>query len=127
MRSLFLDRERHLRNGWWVVVFVLSFLIVRQLVILGTRTLESHGVPRLDREPLSLLIALLATWACTRLRREPLASVGLRLDRRWLIQVGAGTAIGAGQIVVVVAALVALGGVSLELNPGRSAGALVSG
>src|SRR6185436_2348828 len=70
------------------------------------------------------LFILLATWVCTRLRREPLTSVGFRLDRRWAKEAACGMLLGVGSMALVVALMWATGSVRLQLDPARSLGAL---
>jgi membrane protease YdiL (CAAX protease family) len=70
---------------------------------------------------------LLATWICTRLRREPLSSVGLRLDRRWVREFAWGCAIGLGGMALAAGLIVAIGGVRFELDPARSLGTMAFG
>lgn len=77
--------------------------------------------------PAPFLFVLLATWACTRLRCEPLSSVGLRINARWLRQAGLGLALGLGSLLLAVAVIWALGGVSFTLDPGRSLQVLLYG
>jgi membrane protease YdiL (CAAX protease family) len=122
MRALFFDREQRLRNGWWILLFAVAFVLCRQLFLLVRNLLPGPA-----REPLPFVLVLAVTWICTRLRREPLASVGLQLDRRWWRQAAAGTGIGAAQMLLVVGAIAASGGVALELNPARSLAALLHG
>jgi membrane protease YdiL (CAAX protease family) len=127
LASLFLDSQRRLRNGWWIVAFVALLVLSRPLYRPVKHGLEALGLPELALEPVAFLFVLGVTWVCLRLRREPLASVGFQLDRRWLKQLAAGTALGAAAILTVAAAIAALGGVTFELDPARSADALVRG
>jgi membrane protease YdiL (CAAX protease family) len=127
LASLLFDSGRRLRNGWWIVVFVALIASTRLVYRPLRHGLQDLGVPDLWLEPQAFLFVLGVTWICTRLRREPLASVGFVLDRRWLAQVAAGTAIGVASILTISAMIWALGGMSLELDPARSASTLVRG
>lgn len=121
MRKIFVSSER-LRAGGWAVVFVVFFLISRVLYRPLTQPFKELGLPEPWFNPTAhFLFALLVTWACTRLRKEPLASVGFLLDRRWLKEVLVGALIGMGQILTAVGLMALLGGVRFELDPGRSA------
>jgi membrane protease YdiL (CAAX protease family) len=53
--------------------------------------------------------------------------VGLRLDRRWLRQFGAGTTLGIASLALAAGLIWAFGGVHFELDPNRSALGLVQG
>ena len=128
MRSVFLDADGRLRNGWWILVF---FVILVGLVggLQGLAPmLHRHGVKSgWWVEALLVLFTLVATWVCTRLRGTALASVGLILDRRWAVEAAWGTLIGGALMLAAAAMLWAAGGVAWTLDPGRSLHGLVSG
>jgi uncharacterized protein len=74
-----------------------------------------------------VVFLLLVTWACLRMRRQPLAAVGLRLDLAWARGAFAGAALGSA-LILAVAGLIALsGGVRFHLDPARSVRALAMG
>jgi membrane protease YdiL (CAAX protease family) len=125
LASLLFDSHRRLRNGWWILVFVLLVAVSRLAYRPLHHGLLALGVPALWLEAQPFLFVLGVTWVCTRLRGEPLASGGFVLDRRWLAQLAAGVAIGVGSILVISAAIAAVGGVSFALDPARSAGTLL--
>jgi uncharacterized protein len=127
MKTLFLDSQRQLRNGWWIAVFVAVFLLSRQAYKPLAHGLRQGGVPELWIEPLRILFVLAVTWVCTRLRGEPLTSVGLRPGRRWLAECGTGTALGSVAMLTIVGAIWAVGGVQLTLDPARGLAALAQG
>jgi membrane protease YdiL (CAAX protease family) len=127
LATLLFDSERRLRNGWWILLFVVLIAASRLAYRPLRHGLLGLGIPDAWLEPQAFLFVLGVTWICTRLRREPLASVGFALDRRWLAQLAAGTAIGGASILALAAAIAALGGLSFELDPARSAGALARG
>jgi membrane protease YdiL (CAAX protease family) len=127
MRKVFLDAQGKLRNGWWMGVFVAFFVATTLAYTPISRTLQSLGVHKDWLQPLPFLFALFATWACTRLRREPLASVGFRLGRRWALEWLAGLGLGCAAIGAVVALIALAGGVRLELSGDRTVGALAFG
>ncbi len=77
MRTLFFDPDDRLRNGWWVLIFVVFIAITRVVHKPVLDALKGLNVHDAWRQPLPVVFALLATWACTRLRRQPLSSVGL--------------------------------------------------
>lgn len=128
MRYVFVDSEGRLRNGWWALAFVAVFLglgLVQRAVV---TLLTSAGLPRgVWVHGVGVTVILTATWVCTRLRREPLASVGLRLDGRWARELGLGVVLGVGQMIAAAFMIWAVGGVSLALDPDRSLQALAIG
>jgi uncharacterized protein len=128
MRHVLFDSTGRLRNGWWALAFI-ALLVPLMIGQYWLQTLLRYvGVPSGGWQlGLVTLATFACTWACTRLRREPLASVGFRLDRRWMREVGVGTAIGIGQVLAAVSMIWALGGVRMGLNPEWSLWALASG
>ena len=127
LRSLFFGSHGKLRNGWWILIFIAFIAITRLAYKPLTHGLKDWGLPALWLEPVPFLMTLLATWGCTRLRGEPLWSVGLRLDRRWLGEVVGGALLGIGTALLVVGLICAMGGVRFELDPARSTVALPIG
>ena len=125
--NVFVNDGRSLRNGWWILVFVGLFLISRIGYTPLSHGLKSAGVPASWLEPLRFVFVLLVTWACTRLRREPLSSVGFRLDRQWWKESAIGTLLGVTLMLVIVGFIWMVGGVRLQLDPARSASALFYG
>lgn len=127
MQALLFNDQRQLRNGWWIVVFMVFVALTRFAYKPLTHGLKDLGLAAGWLEPAPFLFTLLATWACTRLRREPLSSVGYRLDGRWLSELAGGLLLGIGTAMAVVAMIGAIGGVRFEWNPARSVNTLLSG
>jgi membrane protease YdiL (CAAX protease family) len=127
LKTLFLNAGGRLRNGWWILIFIGFIVLTRFAYKPLTQVLKDLGVSKLWLEPAPFLLTLLATWACTRLRGEPLSSVGYRLDQRWFREIGWGTLLGVGTALVVVGLIWAIGGVRFELAPARSVGSLLTG
>jgi membrane protease YdiL (CAAX protease family) len=125
--TLFFNAHRQLRNGWWICIFIACVAVTRFAYKPVTHGLKDLGLPKLWLEPAPFLFALLATWACTRLRKEPLSSVGFRLDRRWFKEIVWGTLLGIGTLLAVVGLICVVGGVRFELDPARSVGTLLTG
>ena len=94
LKSIFFHADRRLRNGWWILVFLGFIALTRFAYKPLTHGLRSLGLGELGLEPVPFLLTLLATWGCTRLRGEPLSSVGYRLDRRWFGEIASGTLVG---------------------------------
>jgi membrane protease YdiL (CAAX protease family) len=127
MRAILLGADGRLRNGWWVALFVLLFLASRALYRPLADALRGLGAADAWLSPLQIALLLGVTWACVRLRRESLATVGLRLDRRWVAESGAGLLLGAVSALLAVAIMAAVGAVRLELDPARNLYALAGG
>ena len=127
LKSLFLNSDRKLRNGWWILIFIGFIVLTRFAYKPITHGLKDLGLAKQWLEPVPFLLTLLATWACTRLRKEPLSSVGFRLDRRWFAEIAWGTLFGVATALAVVGMIWATGGVRFELAPARSVGTLLTG
>lgn len=121
MKTVFFNEDGGLRNGWWV----LGYLAILGTGIAGFRLL----IPVLKRFGIHsgdwvvgvlFVLSLLATWICTRLRRESLSSVGFQLNGRWAKDLAWGTLFGAGVMLLAAGLLWAVGGVTWELDPARS-------
>jgi hypothetical protein len=125
MRALFYDETNSLRNGWWALIY-LALLLVGILAFKATIPLfKRFGIPRGEWVTgLLFLLSLLAAWVCTRLRREPLAGIGYRLNGRWAWDLVLGTLLGGGVMLLAAGLLWAAGGVTFTLDAARSFRAL---
>lgn len=127
MQQIFRNAQGQLRNGWWIGIFAAIFLASQLVYRPVSRALQQLGAGELLLAPLPVVFLLLVTWACTRLRREPLASVGLRMEGRWFRDLLLGVAFGTAAMLAITALICAAGGVRLGLDPARSLGALATG
>lgn len=127
MKAILFNRSGRLRNGWWIVIMCIALAVLGFGAKFAGKGLVSLGIDKEWLGPLPVVVILLATWFCTRLRKEPLSSIGLRLNGRWLRQFGAGTGLGVAAMLLAVSMIWAAGGVSLSLNPDHSLGALAYG
>ena len=124
MPPIFRNSHGRIRNGWWILAFVAVFMASQAVYHPVSKALQQLGFTGQWLAPLPVIAVLLVTWICTRLRREPLASVGLAVNGRWLLQVLLGAAIGGVMMLVIGEWIYAAGGVSFAMNPARSGGAL---
>jgi membrane protease YdiL (CAAX protease family) len=127
MPPIFRNSHGRIRNGWWILAFVAVFLASQAVYHPISKALQQHGFTGDWLSPLPVIAVLLVTWVCTRLRREPLASVGLAVNGRWLLQAIFGAAIGSVMMLVIADLIYAAGGVGFAMNPARSGGALAAG
>lgn len=127
MTILFDPVTQRLRNGWWMLIFIAFMAATRVVYGPVTRWLKENLVSEAWLEPVPFLLTLLVTWACLRLRKEPLSSVGFLLNRQWFQQAGIGLALGAGSLMLAATMIWATGGVGFELDPDRSLSALAFG
>ena len=117
MRLSLRDAHAHVRDGWKSVFFILAAMAC--FVIVGV---VGHGLPASLKPfaPSAVLITVLGiliTWLATRLEGTRLASVGLRLDGRFLREAGLGVAAGMAMIACSAVAVCALAGVRLSALP----------
>lgn len=127
MEQIFRNTQGQLRNGWWILAFAAIFLISRWVYGPVSKALQQQGFEGLWLSLLPVIFLLLVTWACTRLRREPLASVGLRLNGRWFREVMLGTAFGIAMMFAVSSLIYVAGGVRFGFDPARGLAALATG
>lgn len=127
MRSLIRDAEGRLRNGVWILLFVLVFVASRALYRGLAEALRELGASELLMPAVAAGCALLVTWVCVRLRRQRLASVGLGLNRVWAWQFGLGSLLGGASAALAVGLLWSSDAARLELDPSRGFEALVTG
>ncbi len=127
MKHVFLDSNDHLRNGWWILIFIALILASRFVYTPVSRALQELGAARDWLEPLRFGFLLLVTWICVRLRKERLSSIGFVLDRRWARELGIGSCFGTASALLAVTIIWAVGGVRFELDPARSVAMLAYG
>ncbi|QBB70996.1 CPBP family intramembrane metalloprotease [Pseudolysobacter antarcticus] len=126
MRAFFCNPEGQLRNGVWIVIFLVLFVASRFVYHPVSQAIQHLNFDAAWLQPLPFIFALLVTWACVRLRRQRLSSVGFEMDRRWAKEVGVGVGIGTAAMLAIAALIVATGGAQLSLDPARSLAALGS-
>lgn len=120
MHQVFFNSQKQLRNGWWILIFIVLMFASRLVYTPVSRGLQELGLAPGWLEPLRLAFLLLVTLVCVRLRREALSSIGFALDRRWARELSVGGLFGVASAALVAALIFAAGGVSFELDPARS-------
>lgn len=129
LHAAFFDPDDRLRNGWRILAFFLAFMALALLtygllgmVLPGRPFRMPYWVPG-SLVDATLMVAL--SLAALRLERRSCASLGLRLDGRWLREFGLGAL--AGLVLLGSAALLAraLGGFHWEAVPALPTRALL--
>ena len=120
VRKFLFDEAGRLRNGWWALAFVACVAATSLAYTPLSHRLQAMGVSKDWLQFAPVAMVLLATWICTRLRRESLSSVGLRLDRRWAREFAWGCGIGFAAMALVASLLFVSGGVHFVFDPARS-------
>ncbi len=100
LRGVFLNRDRNLRNGWWVVAFLAVLAAMLFPAVLVSARL-GHEISIWEQ---ALLIAV-ATVVLQALRRKPVREVTGPFDVRWPAQFAIGSALGFLLMIVPAAAL----------------------
>lgn len=91
----FLNSERKLRNGWWILIFflVLASILMPALLVAQQNSMEvSIG--------LQAFIIVLASWICQLLRRKPLTELLGKFNLRWFKALGVGSVVGSALMLV---------------------------
>jgi len=127
LKKIFFNRDNRLRNGWWILIFFAFVAATRLVYGPITKGLKQLGMQEQWFEPAAFVFILVATWACTLLRKEPLSSIGFHLDNRWMKEIFIGTFIGTGLILAATGLIWAIGGVRFELDAARSLSTLSYG
>ncbi|HJW33503.1 MAG TPA: CPBP family intramembrane glutamic endopeptidase [Holophagaceae bacterium] len=121
MRSILMNAGGRLRNGWWALLYVAVLVACMRGFQFLIPFLKRHNIHNGDWViGLLFLFSLVATWVCTKLRKESVASVGFQLNGRWVREAGLGVLIGGGIMLLGAGMLWAAGGVTWELHPLRS-------
>jgi predicted secreted protein len=101
----FLNSERQLRNGWWILIF---FLVPILVVAQQNSTDVSVG--------LQAVIIAVASWICQLLRRKPLAELLGKFNVRWFKELCMGVLVGSALMLVPALIMRILGWVHWEWN-----------
>lgn len=112
MINPFLNSERQLRNGWWILVFFLvlaAFLVPTLIVAQQNATGVSIG--------LQVLLIVLASLACQGLRQRPMAELWGKLDGRWVKELCLGSLMGSAIMLIPALIMGIFGWVEWKLNP----------
>jgi len=108
----FLNSERQLRNGWWILIFflVLATFLVPVLITAQENNKEiSMGA--------QAIIIVLASMICQLLRRKPLAELMGKFDVLWLKELCVGGLIGSALMLIPALVLGVFGWVHWQWNP----------
>ena len=111
----FLNSERQLRNGWWILIFflVLASILMPALLVAQQNSKDvSIG--------LQAFIIVLASWICQWLRRKPLAELLGKFNVHWLKELGLGSLIGSALMLVPALMMWIFGWVDWQWNPAGS-------
>ncbi len=108
----FLNSERQLRNGWWILIFflVLAAILFPTLIVAQQNSMDvSIG--------LQAVIIVIASFICQLLRRKPMSELFGKFNMRWLKELGLGGLIGSALMLVPALILWVFGWVHWQWNP----------
>lgn len=108
----FLNSERQLRNGWWILIFflVLAAILFPTLIVAQQNSMDvSIG--------LQAVIIVIASFIGQLLRRKPLAELFGKFNILWLKELGLGGLIGSALMLVPAFILWLFGWVHWQWNP----------
>lgn len=111
--SPFLNSDRQLRNGWWVLIFFLLLAAFLMPMIMIAQ--ENNEAVSMGRQAFIILLASLISQL---LRRKPLSEMLGTFNVRWLKELCAGGLIGSVLMLVPAFILGSFGWVRWEWNPG---------
>ena len=111
MINLFLNSERQLRNGWWILIFflILAAFLIPVLIAAQANNMEVS----IGRQA---IIILLASMICQLLRRKPLAELFGKFDVHYLKDLCLGGLIGAALMLIPALILGVFGWVRWQWN-----------
>ncbi|MBL8102880.1 MAG: CPBP family intramembrane metalloprotease [Anaerolineales bacterium] len=108
----FLNSERQLRNGWWILIF---FLVLAAMLMPVLLVAQQHSMD--VSIGLQAVIVVLASLFCQWLRRKPLAELLGKFDVRWLKELGLGGLIGSALMLFPALIMWIFGWVHWQWNP----------
>lgn len=112
MINLFLNSERQLRNGWWILIF---FLVLAALLMPAMITAQQNNI-EVSISMQTVIIAL-ASLVCQISRRKPLAELLGKFGLNWLKELCLGGSIGSALMLIPALILWIFGWVDWEWNP----------
>jgi uncharacterized protein len=110
--NLFLNSERQLRNGWWILIFFL--VLAGFLVPAMVAAQKNNGGVSIG---LQAVIVTLASLLCQFGRRKPLAELTGKFNTRWLQELCLGGLIGSALMLISALILGIFGWVHWQWNP----------
>jgi len=110
--NLFLNSERQLRNGWWILIF---FLVLALLLFPTLLTAQQNN--KEVSIGLQAIIIILASIICQLLRQKPMAELFGKFDVQWLMELCVGGLVGSALMLFPALILGIFGWVNWQWNP----------
>ncbi len=112
MINPFLNSDRQLRNGWWILIF---FLVLALLLFPTLLTAQQNN--KEVSMGLQAIIIILASITCQLLRRRPMTELFGKFDIHWLKELCVGGLIGSALMLIPALILGIFGWVNWQWNP----------
>lgn len=112
MINPFMNSERQLRNGWWILIF---FLVLALLLFPTLLTAQQNN--KEVSIGLQAIIIILASITCQLLRRRPMAELFGKFNVHWLKELCVGGLIGSAIMLIPALILGIFGWVKWQWNP----------
>ena len=116
IKWLFKNDSGAIRNGWWIAIFVALVAITRPVYAFLKTTIQDAGAGPEILELIPIGLILIVSFICLKLRKESLADMGLRLNKKAGGLFLKGVGIASLQVSFIMLAIYAVGGVSFEYN-----------
>ncbi|PWK53826.1 CPBP family intramembrane glutamic endopeptidase [Pleionea mediterranea] len=117
MKAIFFNKDNQLRNGWWIMIFIILTALTSLVYTPISKGLQQLGFKVEWLGFLSVMFILLVSWICTRLMKKPLSSIGLSINRRWFTLLAVGILLGGLGVLLTVTLIWSVGGVTFSINP----------
>lgn len=127
MPPVFFDDQHRVRNGWKVAGYLACTMALGFLLSFAYGLVPKALRPAGAGPWIEFVIFLGAAWACLRLERAPLVSIGFRLDGRWGRDLALGALGGFALMGATALGVLALGGFHWTRTPGIGFGTLAKG
>lgn len=113
--NLFMNSERQLRSGWWILIF---FLLLALLMV--PMILQSQQAGKEVSIGLQAMLIVVVSGFCQLIRRKPLSELLGRIDLGWFRDIAIGGFIGAMLMLIPALFLGIMGLISWQWNPAGS-------
>ena len=108
----FINSERQLRNGWWILIF---FLVMAVMLMPALLVAQQNSMD-ISMELQAVIVAL-ASWICQLLRRKPLAELLGTINLRWFRELCLGGLMGSALMLIPALIMWLFGWVDWQWNP----------
>ncbi len=120
MGNIFYSRNKQLRNGWWILIFIGFIALTRPIYKPIKQFFSELGLTDAFLEPLAPLLILFVTWLCMVIRKQTLSDAGLRINIMWLKEFLSGTLGGVVMMLCAITLIFLFTDMTFTVNPQHS-------